>query len=326
MRAAVLTVADPEIGIGHLSRCDALGRALESEGCPYDLVVNCKAGDDWLRERLDGSGFARRAWSCDIEDVRSSIAGAELVVVDTYTIAAPVWSYLQEHALRLVVFDDYGATVPKRGIVVNGSPGAELVGYPDRARVRYLLGIDYQVLRPPFWTRPTHRIPGKLKTVGVMMGGTDHRELTWRVVRVLEDVIPADVKIHVIGAIDESNLSGRTSTSGFLSAIGVKSVFDSIDLLISAAGQTVAEAVACLVPTISLQTADNQRMNVEGWTGQRAVLHAGEVSDAGWEDRLQRQAHTAIATAPRRELVDKMRQLDLSLSTRKLARILVREI
>ena len=107
--------------------------------------------------------------------------------------------------------------------------------------------------------------------------------------------------------------------TGFLDAQGVKSLFDSLDLLISAAGQTIAEAVSCALPIIMINTVDNQCINYKGWNEKYYVaLKGGDSSNRYWLENLKDCIGLAKQKEIRQKLQNNARQLNMFLSTKRL--------
>jgi spore coat polysaccharide biosynthesis predicted glycosyltransferase SpsG len=278
-RAVVLTTADPEIGLGHLYRCDALAQAFaQTTQIETKLVVSTTTGADWLYQRAPTSSYEIANWNHEPDIARKYIQGADMVVVDSYDIDSAVWQAIEAAASLPVFFDDTGTNIPARGVIINGTPGAHLVNYPTNNKLTLLLGTDYQVLRPPFWHKPNRTVSETVGSLGVMLGGTDHGGLMQHVLDLVIETLPRSVHIYAIGSDAPSGYGPRVTCTGRLTAAEVKKLFDKIDLLVTAAGQTVAEAVSCQLPTVMIQTADNQALNLQGWQ----ELGIGFSSGAAW--------------------------------------------
>jgi len=319
MQACLLTVADPEVGLGHLYRCDALAAALAQQGVATTLIVACSAGHNWLAARAPETPWEIASWNQDATATKSAIGNAHLVVVDAYDIAPEVQRIIQNAAENPVYFDDYGATVPERGVLINGSPGAGLIGYPERPGLTLLLGTDYQVLRPPFWNQTTRTVRETVQSVGVMLGGTDHHGLMNSVLSVVRRAVPQAATVYAVGVNSIPGAIDGVYPTGRLTAQEVKSMFDSLDLLITAAGQTVAEAVSCALPTIMIQTADNQEWNMRGWVARNSAKFVGSPGEYGFVERLVTQLGKLLHPTERLELAASAAECRLSHSTISLA-------
>ncbi len=291
MRAIFLTVADPHIGLGHLYRCDALATALNERSVDTTLVVDCRSGREWLAARAPETAWTIAPWTDTPAEAQRAITDADGVIVDAYEIVPEVRRLLAERDDAPVWFDDYGSNIPEHGIVINGGPGAHLVGYPERPGLALLLGTDYQVLRKPFW-QPTDRIVREdIDSVGVLLGGTDHGGLANEVLSIVRRTVPSDTTVYAIGAEPVVGLPSDIKATGRLTAQEMKNLFDALDILVAAAGQTVAEAVSCKLPTLMIQTAENQEYNVRGWLSLGCAIgnHDGD-DNSHLAEQLRRAA------------------------------------
>jgi len=322
MHVVLLTVADPEIGLGHLYRCDALAQALTLEGASPTLAVSCRTGEEWLRAHAPESPYELAIWNDRVSVARNSIRDMDLVVVDSYVISNEVRKYLVGQPVLVAWFDDLGEEIPDRGIIINGGPGAQYISYPPTPERRYLLGLDYQVLRRPFWSRSTKRVRSSVEQIGVMIGGTDPLNSTERIVSLLLRFTSAQVVVigrRPLGLED----GDRMTTMGFMTARGIRETFRHLDLLISAGGQSVAEAVSQLLPVLIVRTVDNQRLNVRGWTTRGCSLFIGDVREPGWQRSLRSRLLDVSSQSIRRGLCSACRRFEIHRSTRRLALSLI---
>lgn len=322
MHAVFLTVADPDVGLGHLYRCDALATALVERGFETSIAIDCRNGIDWLQSRASEAPWRALRWTDDAHAMMRTTADAERVVIDAYDIAPEVREAIEHQEAAPICFDDYGTNVPERGVVINGSPGAHLINYPERPGLVVLLGPHYQVLRKPFWQPTDRAVRERLSSVGVMLGGTDHRGLMDSVLSVVRQTVHAETTVYAIGVEPNSIRTTAIEATGYLSADELKNLFDRLDLLVSAAGQTVAEAVACRLPTVMIQTAENQRYNLEGWTTVGAAVSAGSYRDPRFSGNLTEVMRAEGAVEPRRAQTSAAASVEVSGGAQRLSRAL----
>ncbi len=308
MHATFLTVADPHIGLGHLYRCDALATALNDRDIETTLVVDCRSGRDWLNSRAPETRWIVAHWMEGATTTDAVISNASQVIVDAYGITQNVRLAIDDSVEFPIYFDDYGTNVPKSGIVINGSPGAQLVGYPKRPGLKLLLGTDYQLLRKPFWDPTNRTIRTDIESVGVLLGGTDPRGITEKVLEIVRDATPKNARVYAIGVDSYTVSHTDIHGTGRLTARGMKNLFDQLDLLVTAAGQTVAEAVSCRLPTVMIQTANNQRYNVLGWTKEHTATFAGTDAEIKSSSRLSDTVISLRSFSRRKKLLDQMKK------------------
>ncbi len=311
MRAVFLTTADPDIGLGHLYRCDALATALNEWGVATTIVVDTQAGPSWLVDRAPESPWTVASWTSDTTTLSDLIVDTDRIVVDAYGIDPKIREVIDSSDGRVTVFDDQGSDWPTKGVVVNGGPGAVHISYPQHKDVAYLIGPQYQVLRKAF-RRPVKRaIRNSVDTIGVMLGGTDHRRRLSDVIAAIRTAVPHRVRILAIGA-GESAVSRRDAeTTGRLTPDGISRLFDEIDLLVTAAGQTVAEAVSRGLPCVMVQTAENQQFNVRGWTERGCAAFAGAIDEESDLNRITSVVADTLDRAIRERLSVRAQDVEL---------------
>jgi UDP-2,4-diacetamido-2,4,6-trideoxy-beta-L-altropyranose hydrolase len=322
MNARFFTVADSEIGLGHLYRCDALAQALREDEIDAELVVHSAAGHKWLDRLSLETSWRVTHWKDDATVVLNLAASCDTVIVDAYNLSPDVNKAFTVSARLLVYFDDYGDHVPDRGIVINGGPGSHLLSYPDRPGLVLLLGTDFQVLRRPFWTEPTRVVREKIATVGVMLGGTDQLGLIYTVTEAVKSAVPAETEVVPIGVDTSTPTVENVRPTGRLTAAEIKNLFDKFDFIVTAAGQTVAEAVSRLLPTILIETADNQRYNTAGWKSLEIAVLAGSATNVDLESGIIRCTRELLSYGSRQDIVRKARKLALWASPKRIARCL----
>ena len=281
MRSAVLlTSSGHTVGLGHLSRMEALAEAFRSRGIEPSLCVD----DHGAHGETESSRIRNERWTSDAARASVLAADADLVVLDAYQFAEAVWRAINQVSRYLVVFDDVGEKPPFNGVLVNGSPGAETIAYRPTERQILLLGPAYQVLRPPFWLPPPKKpIATAVDCVGVAVGGGQnvaHRRIRDRIVAIATQRFHRTVVLGPVGKeAVETSFPHRVSYTGRLNAEGVRDFFDGIDLLISAGGQTLAEAASRGVPTIGFSIVSNQSANLAGWARLGTLRPLGSVAE-----------------------------------------------
>ena len=320
MRINLFTVADPYIGLGHLIRCDALAQALVMSNIEAELIVDCQAGSEWLKAKPLSSNWQIGNWTQDIQHFSACLQACDIPVIDAYNIDDEVWHLLDESDHKAVLFDDYGEKPELKGILINGSPAASMIPYRKILDRNLLLGYEYQVLRPPFWKTGIKLVNRNVQSVGVLLGGTDHQDLSSAMIHTLKRLLPSGTQLYIIGQFSNQKELTDVIFTGVLNADGMYRLFNSLDLLICGGGQSVPEAVACLLPAVILCLAENQKLNYQGWVNTGAVLPAGIILSApdifasGFQDAVLR----GMEYKTRNECVRISKSLNLSRSTERV--------
>jgi spore coat polysaccharide biosynthesis predicted glycosyltransferase SpsG len=243
--------AGPRDGLGHLSRSTALAVALLRSGAEV-LAYGHRAARAVNRGEIEWSP------SPALDSVPLP-GGSEVVVIDSYTIEH---GRAREIAAGrpLVLFDDSGSP-----------PEAELVIAPltTAADAESLLsGPEHCCLGAEYWDPPARTIEEDVRAVLVGSGGGDPTgRLTETASAVAEALPEAEVTV-VIGP-----QSGAEAPAGVreLRAPGsLRAPLLESDLAVTAAGQTMLEALALGTPTAAGVVAENQRLGA----GRLARLEA----------------------------------------------------
>ncbi len=312
MRVAFRVDASIEIGTGHVMRCLTLADALRATGAECRFVTRDLPGH--LCDRIASAGFAvadlpapdgpapdappahaawaRVPWALDAAQTRASLAGfaADWMVLDHYAFDARWIDAISRPGGRCLVIDDLADRPLSCDMLVDQNHGHSAHAYaplvPPGARC--LVGADYALLRAEFAkARPAslaRRGSGSLQRILVSMGGVDRVDATSRVLRALQaSSLPDGVAVEVImgrhaPALDQVADLARTLRFRVELAVDVDNMAERMtqaDLAISAGGSTSWERCCLGLPSIIVETADNQ-----GGIGA-ALAEAGAGFDAG---------------------------------------------
>ncbi|MFC1568334.1 PseG/SpsG family protein [Candidatus Margulisiibacteriota bacterium] len=311
-KAYILTEGSKHIGFGHITRCTSLCQALVQKGVEVRFLVN---GDETVANVSQDTGIEQVNW---LEQNRS-FADAELVIVDSYLAQLNFYQQIVKQVKLAVFIDDNKRLKYPGGIVVNGSAGADKLGYPENNGVSYLLGPGYIPLRQDFWQANPKEQSEKLSSVMITFGGDDLRGLTGQVLEQLAKNYPELTKNIVIGqAFSKDNIAKikavadeKTELSFAPGAAEIKDIMCQSDIAVSASGQTLYELARIGVPTIAIGVVDNQLTNISGWRSAGFIEYAGWWSDQRLIDSvlvkvklLQDQAKRVARAEIGRSMVD----------------------
>jgi len=111
------------------------------------------------------------------------------------------------------------------------------------------------------------------------MGGNDVRNLTPQILEQAIKIFPNENKnvivtksyknIHRI----EAQKDGKTIILKDINAKRLIELYKGTDIAVSAAGQTIYELAAFGIPSIIIQTTDNQKNNLTGWTDYNSCIY-----------------------------------------------------
>ena len=275
-RPWIMRVASrPEVGAGHLSRCRALGLSLLSSN-PVVMVLD-RGGEAWA-PRLEADGFA-----VTIEG-KEPLPPWRGVVLDGYDFTTDDAARLKARARPLAVLDDLVDPAPCADLVVNPAPhleGSELDGIPA------LLGPRYALLDPGFAELSARPAAATVDHVVVTFGARDSGNATGLVLEALATLAERGLKPRitvVMGGAAPHLETVREAVANMGSRARIKvdandmpPLLSAADLVIGAGGVGLLERMACGVASLSVATADNQLLAIEGAARRGATAGLAEL-------------------------------------------------
>ncbi|UOG59335.1 PseG/SpsG family protein [Leptospira noguchii] len=254
-------------GLGHLSRCTALAEILQEAGRHVQIILHTDGTD--LGDQTNVS-IRFLDWK-DLKILSDFLnsENLETVFVDSYLADVDVYELIIKKTKKLICIDDVNRILyPERAFILNPGFGGEHLDY-DKERNKIFTGIEYVLLRKPFrdlFEAPRFR--EKIKSILVILGGGDDKwGLIPKILEILTKEYPAWKKEIVIGPAlrnlkeIESKKDRNTNLHSGLNAIDMRDLMLSVDLAITAGGQTTYELAKCEVPMVIIETAENQRLN-----------------------------------------------------------------
>jgi len=268
MKVIILTEGNKKIGFGHITRCISLSQVFEEKNIAPELIVD---SDDAAETLLEGKKYHRFNWRTNKDRLFKLVGDADVIIVDSYLADAGIYNRLSGMVRVPVYIDDNKRLNYPQGIVVNGCVHAEKIRYPNKNKVKYLLGSRYIPLRSGFKEAPKKRIRKKVKNILITFGGVDKAKTTVKIMEFLKKEYPEFIKNIVVGSgfAHAKKImrmrDGNTNIIRKTDAEGMKKVMLESDVAISAGGQTIYELAAMGVPTIALAVADNQVNSLMEW-------------------------------------------------------------
>lgn len=242
----LLADAGPEIGLGHFTRCFALGQALEARGAVVTLECS---NPDWVKT-LTGE-----------ETVPFSSEPADLIILDRYDLPQQEISDLKKQCRTLAVIDDHFRPPPEAAIVINHN----LYGDPDRYRVppgvTVLAGTDYTLLRSEFEGLRGKPEPQD-KRILVALGGGDYAIGGIRIANMLRSTFEIGVDL-VLNSEMAKSAEGVEAGVKVLSGDKARDAMAKATVYVGGLGVSMIEARALGLHLVGIQTADNQKFAVQ---------------------------------------------------------------
>ncbi|MCK9280014.1 MAG: bifunctional UDP-2,4-diacetamido-2,4,6-trideoxy-beta-L-altropyranose hydrolase/GNAT family N-acetyltransferase [Melioribacteraceae bacterium] len=274
IKVAIITEGFKKTGYGHITRCLSLYQGLDKSIFAPLLVVN---GDKGAEELLNKSNYRIFDWLIHGEPALDLLNSYDIAIIDSYLAKENFYKMVLKKVSIPVYIDDNKRIIYPAGIIINGTIGSEHFNYPrkeknsEKGRKEYLLGSNFIPLRKEFWVTSDRKIKKEVKTILITFGGQDLKNLSPKVLKMLQKEFPNTKKIVVAGG-GATNLKtleklkdNKTEIHSVVSAAKMRSLMKKSDLAISAAGQTLYELASTGTPTIAVIVADNQKNNVKGW-------------------------------------------------------------
>jgi UDP-2,4-diacetamido-2,4,6-trideoxy-beta-L-altropyranose hydrolase len=294
MKVAIITEGFQGTGYGHLTRCLSIYQAFEEKNITPLYIANC---DEEGKNFIPNTNLLQLNWLENVDELLSKIKGYDIAVIDSYLAPLEIYEKIYRTVKKAVYIDDYLRLNYPPGVIVNGTVGAENLPYKKDDEHDYLLGIKYIPLRKEFWNVSKIQVKRDAKSVLITFGGVDMRNITPKVLKLINDNFPNLIKNVVIGKgfenTDEIKSVADKNTHCFYFPDGeqMKRLMLESDFAISAGGQTLNELATLGLPTIMVQIADNQINNIKYYKNKKIALFAGSHDDSYLLKNLEKKIY-----------------------------------
>ena len=274
MKVVILTEGGKDFGYGHVARCSSIYQAFEHYNIFPNFIVN---GDESIKSILSNIEVEIADWLSDY----SIIPDADIVVIDSYFADLNFYNKLSCDVSQVVYVDDNNRLEYPKGIIVNGTLNASNMNYVNRENITYLIGNEFIPLRKEFWNIPKLKINENVESILITMGGNDLRNLTPKLLKLLNENYPhLNKKIIITDSFKhapeiESLKNNHVKLIYSPNSNEMINIMKSVDLAISSSGQTLYELACIGVPTIAIGIIDNQKNNIKNWINHGFIEYAG---------------------------------------------------
>lgn len=250
----MLADAAPEAGLGHLARSTGLAQALGAEGIE-PVCLGLGASDP-----IERGGVS---WKPAPKLASGEKADTDVLVLDSYQVGPDAIRAWAPDA-RVVAFWDE-RVAPAADLLISFA-----LKSPDRDG---LWGPPYACLGRDYWDSPDRKIKERVERILIAAGGTDATKVSGTLRDAADGAAP-DAEVVPAG--------GHPS---------LRAPLLEADLVVTAAGQTMLEALASGTPCIAVPVVPNQRPGAE-LLGELGVVRIVEPGDT---EGLRREI-AALAT------------------------------
>lgn len=316
MQLHIYSEGDLQRGLGHLVRCMAYACAWRQRGGEVTWIVD---GDNHALRYLQAETVVWAAWQHQLP--LSFLPGEwDVALADSYSATEALLSTIAATYAQVVYLDDTFRLAYPRGLVVHGAPG----GSGDRAGdADWLCGPAWQPLRPAFWSHPEARaVKEQVEQILIIMGGTDVRNLLPLAAEQARHCFPLAC-IHVVLGAGATTVPDGVICHRNLNDEQMAALMKQCDLAISAAGQTSFELLACRLPAVLIQIADNQSNQLAQWVALKVFRSAGHWQSPALAAHLSVALHDLESPVSRRAFIDAMDAIPCGQGAGVLVKLLV---
>ena len=294
----IRTDANNAIGMGHLIRCFALAKMLESSfnvkfifTNTDELIANKFLENSFDSFWINGSDKLKEA-DAVTNYVRSNNAYA--LILDGYQFDSEYQKKVYDSSFKLIYIDDLINPNYFCDLVINQ---ADILPecYKTNKQTKYLLGVRYVLLRPDFLkaAKDGFREINSIKNIFISFGGADFNNTTLKVLKALL-VLNIECSIHILsGPLSQNsseiaNLGSEKSALKFyanLSSSQVKELIANCDLALIPNSNLSLEACAVRILMITGITTNNQLGYYNSFQENKLSLGIGNWDDAS-EDEI----------------------------------------
>lgn len=270
-----------QIGLGHVMRCVALAEALQKTQHEVSFIVSRQTAQLETLKPFEKQLFPTHLLVDDEPDWLAQIMQRDAVqalIMDGYQFTEHYRRAIRQLAVPVILFDDTNSSGPLHAdLVINPASNADGLGYQATApNARLCLGEAYRVLRQEFVQQPVQPLQNR-HGLTLVMGGADHANLTLPLLIALQQqqfegavtVITGEAYPY-LAELQNWLAGSELQLQHIHHCQQMANLFADSRLVISAAGGSQFELLACATPTMLLVVADNQQnasqaASQQGW-------------------------------------------------------------
>ncbi|MFW5891181.1 MAG: UDP-2,4-diacetamido-2,4,6-trideoxy-beta-L-altropyranose hydrolase [bacterium] len=285
------TDANPEIGLGHLSRCVSL--ALEFKKLNHNVIFVIR-NNDTAKEYL-------AYYELDYIIIDNMIAKKEMqfiskivednkvkiVFIDSYELnsnSVYLNFFKKIKNITVVTIEGFKKYPVQGDIIINPNLFAsDKVKFYDQKKSKLLFGINYSLLKPDYLNAALNN--KERNNILVTFGGSDSQNATIPILNALKD-LKHSILVVIGPFFDERNTERikqicnlHDNISCFENLTDLKSLYKKSFIAICAAGVTVSELIYFNIPALVYYTSDNQKLIAQKYDGLQLGLNLGDFND-----------------------------------------------
>ena len=310
----VLTEGGKEIGFGHITRTLSLATVFYEFGYDIHFIVY---GDKSIVDILKNFSYTLLDWHVENKKLINILKKHSLILLDSMIVSDDKIKIIESLDTPLIYIDDEKRrNILDKGFVIDWTINTEKQNHfqPQKKDVTYFLGSIYTPLRKPFKTALKHQPKKDINSVFITFGGSDIRDLTPKIIKILNQHLPNLIKNVVIGGgfdntdkikqLQDKNLNLIYNAD----AKTMIKYMQSSDIAIASGGQTLYELVCIGLPSLSILVVDNAKDDTMGWDEVGIIKYIGTYADVGLEEKLIKSIEFLSDKQTREQLADKSKK------------------
>ena len=284
----IVTEGGMTFGFGHITRCLSISHQFKKYGYKIDFIIN---GDNSLNNLLQDEDFIIFDWEKNLDKLLS-LLDSSIILIDSIEIPDEQIKAIENKNIPIIFIDDEKRrNILNSGFVIDWTVLSDKQNYfnPKKNNVTYFLGSKFTPLRDDFSNAFLNPIKNNIQNILISFGGSDVRNLTPKVLRLLNNNYPDLTKNIIIGNgfsnIEEVENLKTKNVNFIFNATSQDMIrfMQTCDLAISAGGQTLYELARIGTPTIAIILVENAKDDTIGWEKVGSLVNIGWWND---EDML----------------------------------------
>ena len=288
--------ANYNIGIGHIMRCLSIADSCSAKNYCVKFII---AGHD-AESLIKNRGYEVEVLSSDYSQMDdelnlwSNTNHPDIIVIDSYFVTSSYFLKVKKtYKCPIVYIDDLYSHPYPVDILINYNAYALEIDY-DRIYSdagiecpQLILGPTFAPLRQMFKGLQQKKQKETVENILIAAGGSDEFHLALAFVETINNQNPFNLTYHILlGALNQDKEEIRAKVSNNKNIVlhenvsDMKTLIQSMDIVISAAGSTLYEVCACGVPLITYILADNQIPGAQAFDKLGLALNIGDLRDS----------------------------------------------
>lgn len=269
-RVIIFTEGGDNIGFGHITRCSALYEELVGRDIETIFIVYGNNVDEILKDKE----YINIDWK-DIEFLKDFLQKDDYIIIDSYLSNLEIYNFISNNTKKCMYIDDNNRIKYPKGIILNPVLYEDLEYETTNPILR---GKDYIIVRKEF----LEKIEPLKKEIDVLitLGGTDIRNLTPELIKILQEINPNFNIAIVIGKAfgnkkEIENLkTDKIDLFYNISATEMRDLILKSKFIICGCGQSINEMLVLKANFLPILIANNQVKNYNFLLKKKIVKYA----------------------------------------------------